>query len=250
MSADGSRIKVIGHAGMGIGNIYPLNSIESINKSIALGVDGVEIDVQMAKDGILVAYHHEKLEDATSCEGRIYEINISSLENINYKYPIYTEYKLATLKEVLQSIPNVNNYIISFDCKNFNPNKTPEYINTFNTSLHSLIKEFDLKSNSIIEFKHAGLIEHYRMLDSTQSIFAYTDFDIALEFIESYNLQGFVSDLNKITPEQIIWANENNIEVALFNARTNSRNIQAVELKANYIQTDRVNHLLRVLDRK
>ena len=59
-------ILVMGHGGMGVSHAYPMNTFESIMHCINLGVDGTEIDVQMTKDGVLVAYHDKELSNKTN----------------------------------------------------------------------------------------------------------------------------------------------------------------------------------------
>ena len=66
VNLNGNRITALGHAGMGIGNTYPMNSYESIFKCLNLGMDGTEFDVQMTKDSVLVAYHSQDLSDETN----------------------------------------------------------------------------------------------------------------------------------------------------------------------------------------
>ena len=66
------RSKLIGHRGMGSTKCSPKyaeNSIESLVKALSLGVDGVEFDVHLSRDGVPVLYHDAKLGDAAALEG-------------------------------------------------------------------------------------------------------------------------------------------------------------------------------------
>ena len=72
INLNNNKITVLGHGGMGIGETYPMNSFESILNCLNLGADGTEIDVQMTKDGVLVAFHDESLEHSTNISGRIF----------------------------------------------------------------------------------------------------------------------------------------------------------------------------------
>ena len=58
---NGNRIDALGHGGMGISNLYPSNSAESILNCLYLGATGTEIDIQMTSDGVLVLFHDEEL---------------------------------------------------------------------------------------------------------------------------------------------------------------------------------------------
>ena len=60
-----SNSKILGHAGESLlksKSKNPPNTVESVRRAIELGADGVEIDVQMTSDGLLVAYHDGFLE--------------------------------------------------------------------------------------------------------------------------------------------------------------------------------------------
>ena len=69
----------MGHGGMGFSNVYPMNTFESIMHCINLGADGTEIDVQMTKDGILVAYHDRELSNKTNKCGLVNDFYWNSL---------------------------------------------------------------------------------------------------------------------------------------------------------------------------
>ena len=53
-------MEVVGHGGAG--DFFPGNSKQSIEKALELGVDRIELDVQLAADGELVLCHDDDLE--------------------------------------------------------------------------------------------------------------------------------------------------------------------------------------------
>lgn len=62
----------LGHRGTGLtraGHPFPENSISSCQEAIAQGADGVDIDVQMTKDGALIVMHDDTLDRTTDCTG-------------------------------------------------------------------------------------------------------------------------------------------------------------------------------------
>src|SRR4051812_33149372 len=68
---NGNVISAFGHAGMGLGFKYPIDTYESIEPCLRIGSDGSEMDIQMTKDSVLVVYHHSELEESTLCSGMI-----------------------------------------------------------------------------------------------------------------------------------------------------------------------------------
>ena len=65
---------VIGHRGAK-GHIVE-NTLESIEKALELGVDGIEIDVFKCKSGELVVFHDKTLNRLTGAEGLLSLIHI------------------------------------------------------------------------------------------------------------------------------------------------------------------------------
>ena len=76
------------------------NTLESIQKAIDLGVDGVEIDVFRCASGEIVVFHDKKLDRLTNSTGFIEEMTIDSLNNVL----VEGKYKLPPLEEVLTFI--------------------------------------------------------------------------------------------------------------------------------------------------
>lgn len=63
-----SQPRVIAHRG-GAG-LRPENTLAAFENAIALGVDGVELDVQLSADGQVVVYHDERLNPALTRDAR------------------------------------------------------------------------------------------------------------------------------------------------------------------------------------
>jgi len=82
----------IGHRGAK--GLEPENTLRSIRKALALGVDGVEIDVY-AVDGQLVVIHDETLERTTNCAGRVEQQSFDYLRSLDAgsgeKIPVLSE---------------------------------------------------------------------------------------------------------------------------------------------------------------
>src|SRR5690242_21800762 len=60
---------VIGHRGNRAH--APENTLESLQQAVALGVDAVEFDLRVSRDGALVVMHDETLERTTDGSGPI-----------------------------------------------------------------------------------------------------------------------------------------------------------------------------------
>ena len=70
---------ILGHGGMGIRSIQPLNSEASLLEAISYPIDGTELDVRMTADCVLVALHDNDLSLSTSCSGSVSSKRYSEL---------------------------------------------------------------------------------------------------------------------------------------------------------------------------
>ena len=246
-------IKIIGHGGMGIGQVYPMNSYESFMYALSLGSDGLEIDVQMTKDGVLVAFHDEKLDVTTNKTGKIYEQNWNDIKDAQYiNSAPYTKYRVIRLKDLFEHLPNLSNYTFFLDIKGFNPDTSQIYYNQLENAIVDLLEEYKQKRNLdmnkvYIELKRTDLIEILQEKHPEYQIFAYEDFDNALEKARRYRLKGITVQLEKLTKENVELAHQEGFLVATLNTHSENKNIEAINKGVDYIQTDRVKYLIKIL---
>ena len=91
---DRKPFAVIGHRGA---SGYVLeNTIPSIERSIKLGVDIVECDVQLSSDGVPVVFHDEDLKRLGGISKKISELSLDEIKKIDLN-----GYRIPTLEEVL-----------------------------------------------------------------------------------------------------------------------------------------------------
>ena len=82
---------------------FPENSLEAIQRSIDMGVDMLEIDVQRTKDGVLILMHDHNLDRMTNGSGDIAETTWEEISKLNLKdhQGNMTSYKVAKLEDAL-----------------------------------------------------------------------------------------------------------------------------------------------------
>ncbi len=248
INLNNNRISVLGHGGAVMGHTYPMNSYEAVKNCLNLGADGTEIDVQMTKDGVLVAFHDEFLEQSVNVSGQVYRKTWSEIKQATFKEFPFTRYKLVTLDQLFRHLPDRSAYTFFLDCKNFNPDRSSTYLDTFNDALISIIDRHHLGDNLYIELKSKDLIRSLRSKRPDLKIFAYADFDAALAMAREFQLPGIVIPNNRISKEQVALAHQKGIMVAVFNTFTKSSNMEAIDKNVDFIQADKLKHLIKVLE--
>ena len=92
------RFLLIGHRGAS--GLAPENTLASFGRAVALGVDGVELDVRMA-DGEIVVIHDERVDRTTNGSGLVAEMSFEALRSLDAG----DGERIPTLAEVLAAVP-------------------------------------------------------------------------------------------------------------------------------------------------
>lgn len=101
LSGDTSAVLVVAHRGDW--RYAPENSIAAIEHSIAVGVDIVELDLQLTKDSVLIVMHDATLNRTTTGKGRVADWTLDSIRTLKLKNGcgIRTKHTVPTLEEAL-----------------------------------------------------------------------------------------------------------------------------------------------------
>lgn len=101
LQCDTSGVLVVAHRGDW--RYAPENSIAAIEHSIAVGVDVVEVDLQLTKDSVLILMHDASLNRTTTGKGKICEWTLDSIKTLKLKSGcgIKTKETVPTLEEAL-----------------------------------------------------------------------------------------------------------------------------------------------------
>jgi glycerophosphoryl diester phosphodiesterase len=103
---------VMAHAGgEGLG---PGNTIETMRLAMAAGADGLEVDLWMTRDGVIVARHDRDLSTSTDGDGPVDEATWADLQQLT----VNGGGRVASLEEILAEFPEV---LTSLEIKQVEP---------------------------------------------------------------------------------------------------------------------------------
>lgn len=100
---DSKHIMIFAHRG-DWRNAPAENSLLAYQKCIDAGLDGIEVDLQMTKDSVLVIMHDETLDRTTTGTGPVSDYRYEDLKKFFLKSPIgvITRLNIPTFEEVLE----------------------------------------------------------------------------------------------------------------------------------------------------
>lgn len=101
LAGDTTAVFVVAHRGDW--RYAPENSVAAIEHSIAVGVDVVELDLQLTRDSVLIVMHDATLNRTTTGKGRVADWTLDSIRTLKLKNGcgIRTKHPVPTLEEVL-----------------------------------------------------------------------------------------------------------------------------------------------------
>ena len=100
-------VRVIGHRGFS--GDYPENTITAFRKALEIGVDEIEFDVRIAKDGHLIIIHDETVTRTTDGKGNVADMTFEEIKELDagsWFDPAYEGIRIPTFEEGLENIPD------------------------------------------------------------------------------------------------------------------------------------------------
>lgn len=86
----------------GCSQMFPENTMTAFNKAIEIpGLTGIELDIQMTKDGEIVVIHDERVDRTTDGLGYVKDFTYSQLKELVIKTGYDWKEKIPTIDEVL-----------------------------------------------------------------------------------------------------------------------------------------------------
>ena len=146
---------MINFAHRGFSGKYPENTMLAFEKAVEAGASGIELDVQLTKDGEVVIIHDESLDRTTDARGLVCEKTLDQIQKLNASilYPSCENQRIPTLCEYLDLIKN-KGIITNIELKN----SIVDYPD-IEKKVYDLIREFDVAERVIISsFNHNSLV--------------------------------------------------------------------------------------------
>lgn len=146
--------KVIGHRGA---KAYaPENTLASIETAASIGVEWVELDVKLTKDGVPIIFHDEELDRTTNGTGLVAETNYEDLRDLDagsWFGDSFASVRIPTLEEAVDILLK-HNLGLNLEIKPC-PGREKE---TAEVALDHLSQYWDERDNLLISsFQHVSL---------------------------------------------------------------------------------------------
>lgn len=247
-----NTIGILGHRGMSKSYHYPGNSLPSILEALRIGALGCELDIQLTKDGSLVAYHHKDLDQYTNFEGTIRDYKADELKNCLYKGNYVEKVSLVLVDQLFELLGKNSKYIFSFDCK-FNIDDEKDriaYYIEFIDAIEMLINKHLLDNRIFIESDH---VDFHRLLKlrkiNVRQFITGKGVEKGLRIASELGLFG-IGVGSRISKKEVEKAHNLGVYVMTWTPTNAFSNAQAVRKNPDYIQTADLTHLVKFLGKR
>lgn len=258
------KILKLGHAGLGFKSLinpfnpYPTNGITALKKAMDYGADGIEVDLQMTKDSVIVLYHDMTLEGSTNMEGCIPEKTWSEIKNAEYKlgffYDLFQSDNILRLDSLLSWCQSLDVFPhLHFDTRihNMCDDTSPySYKVDMGTVLVQLLTEYQVPPEKVLIISSVStFVEHLQTINKTFPI-SYeetADFEKGLNLVVELGISSMTIKPKLLTKEKVAEAHKNNIEIVTFGAKSRSGNANLIRLNPDVIHSNNVRALIDLL---
>lgn len=201
--------KIFAHRGYS--GKYPENTMIAFKKALECGVDGIELDVQLTKDGEVVIIHDETIDRTTTGKGFVVDYTYEELEKFDasFKFKDLGFNKIPTLREYFQLVKDYD-IVTNVELKT----GINEYLG-IEKKVWELIKEYNLEKKVIISsFNHFSVMRMKKIAPQLKYGFLSEDWIInAGKYTHSHGVQCYHPRFNNLVPDVIKELKKYNLEI-------------------------------------
>jgi glycerophosphoryl diester phosphodiesterase len=174
-SSDGGLVMkkpvVIAHRGASA--YAPENTMAAFKKALEQGAGGIELDVQLTRDGHVAVIHDETVDRTSNGKGWIKDCTLEELKALDFGSWFgkpYENERIATLEEVLELV-SASRILLNIELKNGR-----FFYQGMEEKVAALIKRFGMEENVIISsFNHYSLVSFKKAAPAVRTGILYSE---------------------------------------------------------------------------
>jgi glycerophosphoryl diester phosphodiesterase len=251
---------VIAHQGGD--DLWPGNTFYAMEQAAALGVDVLEMDLHITKDGVLVLIHDETIDDTTDGAGEVEAMNLEEIKQLDAGYDWSPDQGLSfpfrgqgitipTLEEIFLGFPDLR---MTIELKKTNRSMAEPFCN--------LIRQYGMQDQIVVASFHDERMKEFRQICpevATSSARQETTVFVLLSKVflgrlyspkfQSLQVPRESSGITVMTPVFVRAAHERGLTVEPWTINDPDEMRKYIEWGVDGIITDRPDILLEVLGR-
>jgi glycerophosphoryl diester phosphodiesterase len=262
------KLVVLGHAGSGFFtpispfNFRPPSSWRGIRRALLRGADGVEVDLQLSRDSVVMLYHDQKLENGSTGRGCVSQLTAAELTRLRYRggfpYDLIQKERPITFDTLLARLSRQPSFpALHLDLHEDDQclpaghqhDRTPLLVREIARSLARYRVPpatvlFITQEGATIELARAAMPGVRVGLEIASDEFAK-----GLKTARAVKVPTVVLDADRVTPEQSAQAHAAGFTVVVFGGRSPKDLRRILKTQPDEIEVDNVKRLLQMQGR-
>ena len=157
------NIHVAAHRGWSAA--YPENTMEAFRAAAELGVDSIETDIRVTKDGHLVLIHDATVDRTTDGTGAVIDMTLAQLQALDagiHKGAAFRGCRIPTLVEFLDYMKTVPHITIDLELKEYPTEGHEQIAYSVCDRILALVEEYGIADRVVINTFSGKLHEYIR----------------------------------------------------------------------------------------
>ncbi|WP_062356017.1 glycerophosphodiester phosphodiesterase [Bacillus kwashiorkori] len=231
----------------GASGTYPENTMLAFHEAERVKADGIELDVQLTKDGEIVIIHDDKVDRTTDGKGYVKDFTLKQIKKFNAA----ANFDKGKYKE---PIPTLEEFLLWFKETEMICNIELKTTTITNQDLEdkviALINKYQLEERIIISsFNHYSIVYCYRIAPNIETAPLYME-GLYMPWVYAQSIKAkAIHPYHKVTPDELVTlAQQNGIHVRPFTVNKKHDMKRFLKVKANAIITDYPEIALKLRD--
>jgi len=222
---------IVGHRGAP--TLAPENTIESFTKAFETGIEGIELDIQLSKDGKLVVFHDCNLYNISGSPDQIEEMDYLEIRDL----PNHNNCKIPLLEEVLEICPKDKFINIEIKTRHYSNIQLVKKVLT-------MVQKYEIEKSVVISsFNPFVLQSAKKTIPNLSTAYLWSSEDSTFLFnsplwIWLCRPDGIHIDINNANEKNIRWARKKNLAVLAFTVNNSFDLSKACKLGLDGVFTD------------
>ena len=135
---------------------YPENTMEAFEKALELGVDQIETDIRMTKDGELILIHDATVDRTTNGTGNVHEFTLEEIRKLDAG----NGNQIPTLREFLELVKKHPKLTIDLELKVYPRDGFEETAYYVCDKTIEMVEEYNLADKCVFNSGHGDLLKY------------------------------------------------------------------------------------------
>lgn len=237
---DKGSTRIIGHGGMGAGSPTPMNSEASLREALELGLDGIELDVQLTADSVLVAYHAEDLAELTGCQGKVNAMTWPEIRHCTLVGRDSSRHPIVRVDSLLLDFTLLHPFAdFTLDCKLFAVGDWWSYLHAFSDAILELDESPALHGRILVDCQTEDFLRLLADKRKGFSTYLYvTSMEGAVEKALALGCAGITVEHSRASAGDVLSVQATGLEMAFFGTDDSWSHSRALRKRPDRLQTD------------